>query len=163
MAPPMWTITMTTGQTIGRPDAPTPVAPVTPVTPAKQTSGLTVGTQSNSGSFVSTFQTTVNSPSETWKWKWVVTSCGVTVGVTLLGLALLRGNRRTEDFMFTSNLDHGGLTPAAKDETYSVMIYVPGADRPAGSEKVKMKSLQMTTVMFTTFTPPSLKTSLRQP
>uniref|UniRef100_UPI0037E759D7 uncharacterized protein isoform X2 n=1 Tax=Semicossyphus pulcher TaxID=241346 RepID=UPI0037E759D7 len=137
MAPTMLTITMTTG--------------------------LTVGTQSNSGTCVSTFLTTVNSPSETWKWKWVVTSCGVTVGVTLLGLALLRGNRRTEDFMFTSNLDHGGLTPAAKDETYSVMTYVPGADRPAGSEKLKMKSLQMTTVMFTTFTPPSLKTSLHQP
>ncbi|XP_027135628.1 uncharacterized protein LOC109140653 [Larimichthys crocea] len=165
MTQTVMTFTMTTGLDA---DA------TTPETPAEQTSGLTVSTphvttpetpakqtsvdqtlhESNNKANLSPVTPPKPAP-ETKKWKWkiwmlviVVTSFGVIVGVTFVGVTLLCTKRTerysdqrtqanvTDDVMCMQSLDHGGLLPAGDDEAYSVITSVPGADCPAGSKKL---------------------------
>ncbi|XP_038553357.1 uncharacterized protein LOC119886590 isoform X2 [Micropterus salmoides] len=94
---------------------------------------------------------------ETFLWKLIAVAAGfgVTVGVILMGLALLCTKRRTErcsykrtqasdtdDFVCLRNLDHGGLLPGGNDEVYSVITSVPGADCSPGSEKLSRQQSQ---------------------
>ncbi|XP_029286494.1 uncharacterized protein LOC115007691 [Cottoperca gobio] len=84
----MATSTMTTGRTVSRLHA------STPITPTKQMLGQNVGS-SNTGSFISTSITPVKPTSETWTWNLVVVAACLG-GVILLGLALLFTKRKTD-------------------------------------------------------------------
>ncbi|XP_039652546.1 uncharacterized protein LOC120556839 [Perca fluviatilis] len=144
----MQSSTMTTGLTVSRSGA------STPVTPAKPASGhLTVGS-SNTDSCISTSLTPEEPAPETWTWKSVVVAACFG-GVVLLGLALLWTKKRTErgsekrtqdnvtdDLMCMRNLDHGGLLTAGNDEAYSVITSVPAADCPTGCEKLNRQAPQ---------------------
>ncbi|XP_031695898.1 uncharacterized protein LOC116378210 isoform X2 [Anarrhichthys ocellatus] len=143
---------MTTGVTVSR------LLASTPVTPMKQTSGnkitdQTVGS-SNTGSFISTSLTPVKPTSETWTWKFLILAACLG-GVFLLGLALLCTKRRfgkcsnkrsqanvTDDLMSMRNLEHGGSLPADAEGAYSTITSVAAADCPTGSEKLKEQAPQ---------------------
>ncbi|XP_029286495.1 uncharacterized protein LOC115007692 [Cottoperca gobio] len=168
----MATSTMTTGRTVSRLHA------STPITRTKRTLGQNVGSR-NTGSFISTSITPVKPTSvgqtphksstkagllhvtpidpptaETWTWNLVVVAACLG-GLILLGLALLFTKRRTErcsskraqadatdDLMCMRELNHGGSLPAGNDEAYSVITSVPAADCPTGLDKSKMQESQ---------------------
>ncbi|XP_071376804.1 mucin-17-like [Centroberyx affinis] len=120
-----------------------------------KTSGLTVGKPSSTFGSPSSPVTPVNPASEKQIWKLVVVvaGCGVTVGVILLGLALVctrRGTGKfvskrpkakvdddlTRDCMNMGSLNSGGVSPAGNGGTYSLITSVPDNVFPTGSVKV---------------------------
>ncbi|XP_029287570.1 uncharacterized protein LOC115008245 isoform X4 [Cottoperca gobio] len=121
----MATSTMTTGRTVSRLHA------STPITRTKRTLGQNVGS-SNTGSFISTSITPVKPTSaETWTWNLVVVAACLG-GVILLGLALLFTKRRTERcsskrFLYGDESTRPKVNVTALqggyDETYSIVTY----------------------------------------
>ncbi|XP_071782019.2 uncharacterized protein LOC139932211 [Centroberyx gerrardi] len=171
-----------TGLNVGRPST-TSRSTSAPVTPVNPDSGLTVSKPSTTGSSTSAYVTLMNpasgdkitgltvgkptagSPSppvtpvspasekQIWKLVVVVTGCGVTVGVILLGLVLICTRRRTgkfvskrpkakvdddltRDCMNMGSLNSGGVSPGGNGGTYSLITSVPANVFPTGSAKV---------------------------
>ncbi|XP_029287567.1 uncharacterized protein LOC115008245 isoform X1 [Cottoperca gobio] len=136
----MATSTMTTGRTVSRLHA------STPITRTKRTLGQNVGS-SNTGSFISTSITPVKPTSvgqtphksstkasllhvtpidpptaETWTWNLVVVAACLG-GVILLGLALLFTKRRTERCSSKRPKVNVTALQGGYDETYSIVTY----------------------------------------
>ncbi|XP_044028132.1 uncharacterized protein LOC122864660 [Siniperca chuatsi] len=128
----MSTFTVTTGLTVNKPHA------STPVTPAKRTSGLTVGRPRITDISASLKPEKPASETRIWKLLVVAAGFGVTVGVILLGVALLSTKRRTERCSYKRTQ----ASVKGNDETYSVIVSVPGADCPTGSEKLNRQEPQ---------------------
>ncbi|XP_041803140.1 uncharacterized protein LOC121613651 isoform X2 [Chelmon rostratus] len=141
--------TPTTGLTVSRHHASTPAAA------AKQTSDQTLDGPATKATVFPVTPLSKKSGTSILKLVLAATGFGVAVGVILLGLGLLCNKRRTDrfslkrtqanikdDYVYMRNLDHGSLLPAGNDATYSVATSVPGADRPAGSEKLNRQEPQ---------------------
>ncbi|XP_029948200.1 uncharacterized protein LOC115388992 isoform X8 [Salarias fasciatus] len=78
---------------------------------------------------------------EWWKWMVLRVSCGLTLGIFLLGMTLFCSNRNDKYFHQRSQPNHTGdsvemrnigrLLPAGNDETFTEVIFEPVADSPA--------------------------------
>ncbi|XP_078024606.1 uncharacterized protein LOC117256946 isoform X4 [Epinephelus lanceolatus] len=144
MTPTMPTFSMTTGLTVNNPGA------STPVTLVKTTStGQTIGTPSDTGASISTFLTSVKPEAVTGITSsaagsltsadttsinptcgdeitgklTLMTRAGVSVGVVLLGLALLFTKSRTDNCVFNRPKAKVAGLPHGYDETYSIILY----------------------------------------
>ncbi|XP_034542686.1 uncharacterized protein LOC117815098 [Notolabrus celidotus] len=100
-------------------------------TDAEDGTGVSVNMPDSKDSTV--YETSEKTASERGIWKFVAVTagCGVTVGVLLLVSAVLCNQRRAGenvDCLYRNLVGHRGLLPACKDETYSVITYVKGAD-----------------------------------
>ncbi|XP_067443377.1 uncharacterized protein [Thunnus thynnus] len=120
------TLTMTTGQTVGKPTN-TGSSTSTSLSPVKTTSGTFTGITMTSPDAALTNQASNDEITETLIWKFA--GFGVTVGVILLGFALLNNQSRIEKCAFkrpkaiiTDYRDYMNLQ-AGYDETYSIVIY----------------------------------------
>ncbi|XP_078024601.1 uncharacterized protein LOC117256946 isoform X2 [Epinephelus lanceolatus] len=143
MTPTMPTFSMTTGLTVNNPGA------STPVTLVKTTSSQTIGTPSDTGASISTFLTSVKPEAVTGITSsaagsltsadttsinptcgdeitgklTLMTRAGVSVGVVLLGLALLFTKSRTDNCVFNRPKAKVAGLPHGYDETYSIILY----------------------------------------
>ncbi|XP_034543060.1 uncharacterized protein LOC117815440 [Notolabrus celidotus] len=101
-------------------------------TDAEDGTGVSVNMPDSKDSTVpETSEKTASAERGIWKFVAVVTGCWVTVGVLLLVSAVLCNKRRAGenvDCLYRNLVGHRGLLPACKDETYSVITYVRGAD-----------------------------------
>ncbi|XP_029948203.1 mucin-5AC-like isoform X3 [Salarias fasciatus] len=140
-----WSGTLSSASASVRPRQPTPEAS-SPDSTSGPTSSPWSGTVSSPSASVTPWKPTpeASSPASTsdwWKLMVLQVSCGLTLGIFLLGMTLFCSNRNDKYFHQRAQPNHTGdsvdmwnigrLLPADNDETFTEVIFEPAADPPA--------------------------------